>query len=106
MKRRCFDFLLLALLTLIALPIRAQTGTLTVFAAASLTDAFEEIGTAFQQANPGVDVIFSFGGSSTLATQIIEGAPADVFASANPKQMSVANDAGRIGTSPRRLLES
>ncbi len=75
---------------------RQQTTELLVFAAASLTDAYEEIGTTFEEANPGVDVRFNFGGSSTLVAQLAEGAPADVFASANHAQMQVATDAGRI----------
>lgn len=70
--------------------------TLTVFAAASLTDAFEEIGTAFQAEHPGVEVTFNFDGSSKLAAQLAEGAPADVFASANAAQMTAAYKAGRI----------
>ena len=70
--------------------------TLTVFAAASLTDAFGEIATAFSAANPGVSVAFNFAGSNQLATQIGEGAPADVFASANRKQMDAAIETGRI----------
>lgn len=74
--------------------------TLTVFAAASLTDAFEEIATAFEAENPGVDVIFNFAGSSALATQLAEGAPADIFASANMRQMQVAQEAGRISNQP------
>ena len=57
--------------------------TLNVFAAASLTDAFTEIGKNFEAANPGVTVTFNFAGSQALRTQIEEGAPADVFASAN-----------------------
>lgn len=61
--------------------------TLTVFAAASLTAAFGDIGKAFQAANPGVTVKFSFAGSSTLLAQIQQGAPADVFASADHKNM-------------------
>ncbi|MBZ0300711.1 MAG: molybdate ABC transporter substrate-binding protein, partial [Anaerolineae bacterium] len=83
------------------LSVSAQSSqTLVVFAASSLTDAFEEIGTAFQAAQPGVKVLFSFGGSSALATQLAEGAPADVFASANTRQMQVAQEAGRISGSP------
>jgi molybdate transport system substrate-binding protein len=70
--------------------------TLTVFAAASLTDAFNEIGRAFEAANPGVTVAFNFAGSNQLATQIAEGAPADVFASANQAQMDAAVESGRI----------
>lgn len=61
--------------------------TLTVFAAASLTDAFTEIGAAFETAHPGVTVTFNFAGSQALRTQIEEGAPVDVFASANTKEM-------------------
>jgi len=60
---------------------------LNVFAAASLTDAFTEIGKNFEAANPGVIVTFNFAGSQALRTQIEEGAPADVFASANKKEM-------------------
>jgi len=62
--------------------------TLTVFAAASLTGAFKEIGTNFQAANPGVTVTFNFAGSQVLRTQIEQGAAADVFASADEKNMS------------------
>lgn len=61
--------------------------SLTVFAAASLTDAFTEIGAAFDAANPGVTITFNFAGSQALRTQIEEGAPADVFASASGKEM-------------------
>lgn len=75
--------------------------TLTVFAAASLTDAFEEIATHFEAAHPGVEVVFNFAGSSDLAAQLAEGAPADVFASANTRQMTAAQDAGRIAGEPR-----
>jgi molybdate transport system substrate-binding protein len=70
--------------------------TLNVFAAASLADAFTEIGRAFEAANPGVTVAFNFAGSNQLATQIGEGAPADVFASANAAQMDAAVASGRI----------
>lgn len=61
--------------------------TLTVFAAASLTSSFTELGQRFEKANPGVTVRFSFGGSSDLVEQIASGAPADVFASADQKNM-------------------
>ena len=70
--------------------------TLTVFAASSLTDSFNEIAAGFEAQHPGVDVITNFGASSTLATQLAQGAPADLFASANTKQMDVARTAGRI----------
>jgi molybdate transport system substrate-binding protein len=68
--------------------------TLNVFAASSLTDAFEEIAIAFEKQNPDVDITFNFAGSSTLATQITQGAPTDVFASADTTQMQVVVDAG------------
>ena len=61
--------------------------TLNVFAAASLSDAFTEIGKDFEAANSGVTVTFNFSGSQALRTQIEEGAPADVFASASGKEM-------------------
>ena len=65
----------------------ALRGSITVFAAASLTEAFTTLGKAFQAAHPGVTVTFDFGASSALATQITQGAPADVFASASAKNM-------------------
>jgi len=70
------------------------TGDLTVFAAASLTESFREIGTAFEAANPTTKVTFNFGASSTLVTQINQGAPADVFASADTANMQKLTDAG------------
>lgn len=68
-------------------PPTTPSQSLTVFAAASLTDAFSEIGAAFETAHPGVAVSLNFAGSQTLRTQIEEGAIADVFASANAKEM-------------------
>ncbi len=68
------------------------TGEATVFAAASLTDAFEELGEAFEQQQPGATVTFSFASSSDLARQVVEGAPADVFASADPANMAKVTD--------------
>ena len=68
-------------------PAIEESRTLTVFAAASLTDAFTEIGKNFEAANPGVTVTFNFAGSQALRTQIEEGALADVFASASGKEM-------------------
>lgn len=81
-----------------------EATTLTVFAAASLTDAFGEIGALFQEDNPGTTVAFNFAGSNQLATQIGEGAPADVFASANTAQMDVAVDSGRVDASAPQLF--
>ncbi|MBO0815089.1 MAG: molybdate ABC transporter substrate-binding protein [Actinobacteria bacterium] len=71
-----------------------STGTITVFAAASLTEAFTKLGQQFQAAHKGDTVKFSFGPSSGLATQITSGAPADVFASASPANMQDVVSAG------------
>lgn len=71
----------------------ALSGTVTVFAAASLTESFGDIEKQFEEQNPGVDVVLNFGGSSTLAEQIVQGAPADVFAAANPQTMTTVVDA-------------
>lgn len=67
---------------------------LTVFAASSLTETFTELGEIFEKANPGVKVRFNFAGSSALAQQVAQGAPADVFASAAPGPMEKVEDAG------------
>lgn len=68
----------------------------TVFAAASLNEAFTEIGQKFEASHPGTGVQFNFAGSSTLARQLQRGAPADVFASANQEQMRNVVDAGLV----------
>jgi molybdate transport system substrate-binding protein len=78
-------------------------GEIVVFAAASLIDAFTEAGTAFEKANPRTSVTFNFAASSALATQINEGAPADVFASADSSQMDVVTDAGNA-SEPRQFV--
>lgn len=70
--------------------------TLVVFSAASLSDAFTEIGGQFDAANPGVTMLFNFAGSNQLVTQINEGAPVDVFASANLVQMDIVIEGGRV----------
>ncbi len=72
----------------------ALSGEITVFAAASLTKAFTDLGKQFEAAHPGTTVTFSFGASSTLAQQIIAAAPADVFASASAANMKQVTDAG------------
>ncbi|GAB3892969.1 molybdate ABC transporter substrate-binding protein [Microbispora bryophytorum] len=64
-----------------------------VFAAASLTETFTELGKTFEAAHPGVTVKFNFGSSATLAQQIVQGAPADVFAAASPATMKTVTDA-------------
>lgn len=75
-------------------------GPVTVFAAASLTDAFEAIGAAFEEAHPASDVTCVFASSSTLATQITQGAPADVFAPADRTQMDAVADTGLVAGRP------
>jgi molybdate transport system substrate-binding protein len=72
-----------------------------VSAAASLTDVFDEIGAGFEAANPGVDVVLSYGPSSGLATQIAEGAPSDVTALASESTMRTVIDAGAVAGDPR-----
>lgn len=75
---------------------RPEPETLQVSAAASLTEAFTDIGIHFEEVNPGVDVVFNFASSSTLRTQLLEGAPVDVFASANWEQMDLAVEGGGV----------
>jgi len=81
------------------LAVPSVAGTVTVFAAASLTDVFEALGDEFTAENPEVAVSFNFGGSSGLAEQIVQGAPADVFAAASPSTMTTVTDAG-LATDP------
>lgn len=76
------------------------TGGIVVFAAASLTESFTTIGTAFEATNPRADVTFSFASSSALANQITQGAPADVFAAASPATMKTVTDAGDAAGEP------
>ncbi len=71
-------------------------GELLVSAAASLTDAFSEIESSFEEAHPEVDVILNLGASSALREQILEGAPADVFAAANISNMEQVAGAGEV----------
>lgn len=75
-------------------PSEQASATVTVFAAASLTDAFDELGTRFEQRHPSIEVVVNAGGSSALAQQVVEGAPADVFASAAEPPMQLLVDAG------------
>ncbi|MBI2756280.1 MAG: molybdate ABC transporter substrate-binding protein [Chloroflexi bacterium] len=76
------------------------SGEITVFAASSLTEAFREIGAGFEAANPGTRLNLNFGGSSTLRAQLEQGARADVFASADEVQMSLAVKAGVTASDP------
>jgi molybdate transport system substrate-binding protein len=78
----------------------STSGSLTVFAAASLTDAFAEIATAMTDAHPDLEIAYNFGGSQQLATQLADGADADLFASANMTQMTATQQAGVIDGEP------
>jgi len=78
----------------------SHPSTLTVFAAASLKATFTEIGTIFQNENPGSTVTFNFAGSSDLVTQLTAGAPGDVFASADTNNMTKATNAKLVSGTP------
>jgi molybdate transport system substrate-binding protein len=90
----------------VGIPANATTGpvTLNVFAAASLTDAFKEIGAAFAAEHAGVTPQFNFAGSQQLVAQIHDGAAADVFASANKKQMDAAVTASDVVSGTQRTF--
>lgn len=103
--------LLLAALAACSAPPAAPTtpppATLTVFAAASLTESFGELGKLFEEQHPGVTVVFNFAGSQQLVQQLAQDAPADVFASANNPQMQAAVDAGRVDAgSPQTFVRN
>jgi len=80
--------------------------TVTVFAAASLTETFTALGTTFERSHPGVRVRFNFGGSSGLAQQITQGAPVDVFASASPATMKTVTDADLADDRPQTFARN
>ncbi|MDQ0764539.1 molybdate ABC transporter substrate-binding protein [Streptomyces canus] len=82
------------------------SGTVTVFAAASLEESFTTLGKQFERAHPGTKVTFSFGGSDSLAASITGGAPADVFASASPKTMKIVTDAGDASGTPATFVRN
>jgi molybdate transport system substrate-binding protein len=76
------------------------SGTVTVFAAASLEESFTTLGKEFEKAHPGTKITFNFGGSDTLAASITGGAPADVFAAASTKTMAIVTDRKDNDTTP------
>ena len=76
------------------------SGTVTVFAAASLKSTFTQLASDFEAKNPGTKVTLNFAGSSDLATQISQGAPADVFASADTQNMARLADANLLDKAP------
>lgn len=82
------------------------SGTVVVFAAASLKESFTTLGEDFQKAYPGTKVTFNFAGSDTLAASITGGAPADVFAAASPKTMKTVTDAGDGSGTPATFVRN
>lgn len=84
-----------------ATAVKAVTGDLVVFAASSLTESFNEIGSAFMTEHPGTKVTFNYGASSELVTQINQGAPVDVYASADQANMTKLTDAGNGSGQPK-----
>ncbi|HWJ98384.1 MAG TPA: molybdate ABC transporter substrate-binding protein, partial [Acidimicrobiales bacterium] len=78
----------------------ALEGEITVSAAASLTEPFTDMGKAFEDANPGTKITFTFDSSGTLSQQILDGAPVDVFASADEKNMEKLTDADLVKGEP------
>ena len=84
----------------------ALAGDVVVFAASSLTDPFTAIADAFEEENPGVSVTLNFAGSASLAEGIVSGAPADVFAAANPATMATVDDAGLVAGRARNFASN
>ncbi|WP_443217699.1 molybdate ABC transporter substrate-binding protein [Saccharothrix sp. CCNWYY140] len=82
------------------------SGDITVFAAASLTESFTKLGKDFEAAHPGAKVTFNFAGSSALAQQLNQGAPADVFASAAPANMKQVTDTGTVKAAPTTFAKN
>ncbi len=80
--------------------------TLTVLAAASLTESFTALGKQFETDHPGVTVKFNFSGSSDLAQQIVQGAPADVFAAASDATMKTVTDASLTASPPTTFAKN
>jgi molybdate transport system substrate-binding protein len=94
--------LILSLLLLLPLP--AAAGEVRVFAAASLSDVMREIGDLYAESHPDIKVIRNFSGSGTLAKQIANGAPADIFLSADPRWIDYLKDEGHIEPESVRLF--
>ncbi|CAL9581290.1 Molybdate-binding protein ModA [Streptomyces sp. enrichment culture] len=82
------------------------SGTVTVFAAASLKESFTTLGKQFEKEHPGTEVTFSFGGSDTLAASITGGAPADLFAAASTGTMKTVTDRGAAAGAPRTFARN
>ena len=83
---------------------KTESRRLTVYAAASLTEAMTEMGKEFEDSHSGVTVVFNFGGSQNLRTQIEQGAPADIFASANAQEMEMLVAQNRIAADAPKVF--
>lgn len=81
-------------------------GTLTVLAASSLTESFDQLAATFEKQHPGVDVRLTYDSSATLAQQVVEGAPADVLATADTQTMRTAVDGKAISGRPRAFASN
>ncbi len=107
-RRTLSTFLAVSFLLWMAQPrLFARTGRrteLTVFAAASLTEAFQTLGRNFEEQHPSTRILFNFGGSQQLVQQVVHGAEADILALANMKQMNIAIAAGVIDTPSVRVF--
>ena len=97
---------LLLLLPLAGCSTDEDQQTLTVLAAASLTETFTELAETFEEEHPGVEVELVFGSSTTLAEQVVDGAPGDVLATADEKSMTVAEDANALTDSPAGFVSN
>lgn len=82
------------------------SGTVIVFAAASLNSAFDKLGSQFEKLHPGTSLKFNYAGSSSLATQLTQGAKADLFASANPANMKIVQDASLTAGTPTDFAQN
>src|SRR3954452_17229990 len=105
MRARRLILLILMIFAMAAWAVPVLAGEVTVFAAASLTDAMQEIGAAYEQAT-GDKVVLNLGASSALARQIQEGAPADLFFSADEAKMNDLEKRGLLAKGTRRSLLS
>ena len=111
MSIKCIITLILTVLLLTVISScgskKAGSGEVMILAAASLTDVCSELEPLYEEEHPGVDLIFSFGSSGALQSQIEEGAPADIFLSASTKQMDALKEEGLMDEdSITELLEN
>jgi molybdate transport system substrate-binding protein len=105
MNRFFAGVLLLSLLLACACqPAKTENGTIMVMAAASLTEPFTALADRYQELHPGLKIVLNFAGSQALANQIVQGAPGDIFASANLKYMQQMQDQGFVAPDSSRIF--